>query len=821
MEPRRNPNSGRRAVRRRKSKGFLYNLINKKSAKRSHGRMDATSKFSGFTGEFGIPVERSAAHHTHKRSKSKTVLSVVGRVVMSMFLIGLITGTIVVGAFAIYVFKYVDGSIDFDLNNLTMNATTIIYATDENGQQYELQRLHRDENRVWVEYNEISGYMPNAAIAIEDQRFRTHGGVDWKRTAGAFVNMFIDIYSSRQGGSTITQQLVKNITGDDEISSMRKIQEIMRAREIEKTTSKDAILECYLNTIHLGNGCDGVETASNFYFSKSASELTLLESASLAATIKNPSKFNPLDNPENNKERREYVLSEMKRQKLITQEEYDQAMSEELVVKKNENLSSGSAVYSYFVDTLIREVISDLMTEKNITQKYAENMLYSGGLKIQSTLVPSVQNSLDEVYKDDSNFYKFSGSTQAESASVVMDYQGHIVGIVGGRGEKTESLTWNRATVSTRQPGSTFKPLSAYAPAIENDLVNWGTAIKTTAYTNPADNHTIKNNIGVGSASVQTALERSSNTIPAWIIKDMTIDYSYNYLTTRLGLTLAESDKDMSPLAVGATTGGPSLLEMTAAYATFGNLGKYWEPTTYTLITDQHDETILQQQERPSTAMSEATANIMNELLQFVIYGDNGTGKKAAFGDEYWPLFGKTGTTDKNHDRWFMGGSAYYVCGTWFGFDIGKNMNTGYTNPAVTVWKAVMSKVHENLERKDFQDTDETIYVRYCSSTGKIARTGCGSTRVGWYKAANYVDNACTSHGGDITDSLTKPDPLTKPKYTTSTTGAKTSSSSSSSQSTSTAAQTQAATSTQPVSNQTPAASSMTSSSKTASSPSP
>lgn len=295
--------------------------------------------------------------HTSAGAKVRKAFGITGRVMLTLFLIGLITGTIVVGAFAFYVFRYVDGSVDFDLNNLTLDATTIIYATDENGNQYELQRLHGDENRVWVDYNEISSYMPNAAIAIEDKRFRTHSGVDWKRTAGAFLNMFIDIYSSRQGGSTITQQLVKNITGDDEVSALRKIQEIMRAREIEKTTSKDVILECYLNTIHLGNGCDGVEVAANFYFNKHASELTLLESASLAATIRNPSKFNPLNNPENNKERREYVLYEMKDQGLITPEEYDQAMSEELVVTGKSTSSSSSTVYSYFVDTLIREVI--------------------------------------------------------------------------------------------------------------------------------------------------------------------------------------------------------------------------------------------------------------------------------------------------------------------------------------------------------------------------------------------------------------------------------------------------------------------------------
>ena len=784
MEPEKNNNRQTRRPAKRKKLGFFGRVKREFFSGNKAEKRTPKPKYKGFTGEFGIATERipsdtishSRQHtihtgemkkkHTSAGAKVRKAFGITGRVLLTLFLIGLITGTIVVGAFAFYVFRYVDGSVDFDLNNLTLDATTIIYATDENGNQYELQRLHGDENRVWVNYNEISSYMPNAAIAIEDKRFRTHSGVDWKRTAGAFLNMFIDIYSSRQGGSTITQQLVKNITGDDEVSALRKIQEIMRAREIEKTTSKDVILECYLNTIHLGNGCDGVEVAANFYFNKHASELTLLESASLAATIRNPSKFNPLNNPENNKERREYVLYEMKDQGLITQEEYDQAMSEELVVTGKSTSSSSSTVYSYFVDTLIREVTSDLMEQKNITQKYAETMLYSGGLKIQSTLISSVQNALDEVYKDDSYFYKFSGDTQAESASVVMDYQGHIVGIVGGRGEKTQSLSWNRATVATRQPGSTFKPLSAYTPAIENDLINFGTTVKNSSYTSPIDNHTITRKVGGDTMVVQKALERSSNTAPAWIIKDLTVDYSYNYLTTRFGLTLSDADKDMAPLAVGATSGGPSLLQMTAAYATFGNLGKYWEPTTYTLITDQQDDIVLQQEERPTTAMSEATANIMNELLQFVIYGDQGTGRSAAFGDDtYWPLYGKTGTTDDNHDRWFMGGSAYYVCGTWFGFDIGKEMSTGYTNPAIKVWKGVMEKIHANLEPKDFPDTDETIYVRYCTSTGKIARTGCGSTHVGWYKASNYVDNACTSHGGDVTEPLTKPAPLTKPRY--------------------------------------------------------
>ena len=499
--------------------------------------------------------------------------------------------------------------------------------------------------------------------------------------------MFVDIYGNTQGGSTITQQLVKNLTGDDERSPVRKIQEIMRARYIEGNYTKTTILECYINTVHFGKGCDGIQTAAQYYFGKDAKDLSLLECASLAATIRTPSSLNPISGPEANKERRELVLSEMLDQEFISQEEYDQAMSEELVVvnsgaKDAETTSTG--VNSYYVDTVIEEVIDDLVEQKGYTETEAETTIYTGGLQIYSTYSARVQNALDETFADNSNFLKVgSGDVQPQSAITVMDYKGHIVGIVGGRGEKAGKRDLNRATMSQRQPGSCMKPIGAYGPSLEYNLITYSTRVQDSPLT-LADGTKYPQKGGTGATVyVHKALERSLNAVAVRLVNKLSPQKSFDFLTDRLGITtLVESakledgsivsDVNLSALALGGCTYGVTVTEMCAAYACFGNLGKYYEPTTYTLITDTFGNTVLEQEEG-TPAFGEDTANIMNEMLQKVISGSQGTGTSGRIGD--WPLYGKTGTTNDNKDRWFIGGSPYYVAACWFGFDTPKVMN--------------------------------------------------------------------------------------------------------------------------------------------------
>ncbi|MGI6270568.1 MAG: transglycosylase domain-containing protein [Candidatus Howiella sp.] len=693
-----------------------------------------------------------------KPKKKRGPAAKVGRIILSIFLIFVITGCLIVGTFAVYVFGFVDDTLDDDLNELKMDFTTTLYVkSGDTGEYVEYQRLHGEQNRIWISIDQMPEDLINAYIAIEDKRFLSHNGVDWKRTISAFANMFLDLYSSNQGGSTITQQLVKNLTGDNDQRPMRKIREIMRARYVENNYTKETIIECYLNTIALANGIYGVEVASNYYFGKSASELDVAECATLAAMAKEPERYRPDENPEDNKERRLTVLFEMYDQGLITAEEYEAAKNEEVVITASRESLNETESNTYFVDTVIDNVIHDLMDTYGYDQAYASNRFYNGGYKIYCTLDPDIQSVLDTVYTTDSNFAKLTNKKNpdetVQSAMTVMDYEGHIVGIVGGRGQKTGVRELNRAYNVARQPGSTMKPIAVYAPALESNLIT---------YSSKVTDQPIQTTIGgrlqswpknsysgyIGTTNVKTALERSINTVPVRILQDLTLEASFEFLTSKMGITTLDevNDLNLGSLALGGSYKGITPTELTAAFATFGNLGKYYKPTTYTKITDQYDEVVLEPS-KPTVAIGEDTANIMNKLLQNVIYGGSGTGTAAQFGS--LPLYGKTGTTSDNNDRWFVGGSPYYIAACWYGFDTPYTLNVS-GNPALTVWKKVMSQINTGLEYKDFPQSNAVVYGRYCTASGMAATDNCSSTAYGWFKASYRP--ACTTHGGKLLD---------------------------------------------------------------------
>lgn len=734
--------------------------------------------------------QRAARKSTHssasgrsKKNKKRSPWATAGRIALSVFLIGFIAVLLTISAFGIYVMGFVDDSIDFDLNDLKLNYTTTIYAKDDSadGGWSEYQKLY-EENREWISISNIPKNAQYAFVAAEDQRFYSHNGVDWKRTAGSFVNMFIDIYGEQQGGSTITQQLVKNLTGDNEVSSMRKIREIMRARKIEMTYAKDVIMECYLNVINLGNGNYGIETAAKYYFGKEVKDLTINECACLAAITKSPANYEPINNPQNNLERRQWIIKKMHEitydgEPFITEEEMNEALNEELVfggkakqiIEKGESddteeKTDYSDVNSYFTDTVIEQVIQDLIDQKGYTESYAQNMIYRGGLKIYSTVDTNIQTTLENAYKDDDNFAKVYGTKQkAESAMTIMDYEGHVVGIVGGRGQKTLNRGLNRAYQSPRQPGSTMKPIGVYAPGIEKNIITYSSKIKNTSYS--SGGYSVYNYDRTTSSyeTVQQALEVSLNIVPARILEKITPQKSYDFVTSRFGIsTLVSAQEDSSrndintsAMALGGSTKGITTFEMAAAYCTFGNGGKYWKPTTYTLITDQKGKTILEQQEKPTTAISEDTANVMNHLLRTPVLGYSGTARSAAFGN--WQIMAKTGTTTDNKDRWFIGGTPYYMAACWFGCDTPASMASLSMsgNPAQRLWKAVMEPIHKNLKSKTFEESDDVVYIRYCTSTGMVARSGCYSTKYGYFKKS-YMP-LCTDHSGSMVKSSSKP----------------------------------------------------------------
>ena len=702
-----------------------------------------------------------------KKKKKRSAKEKILRGILTVFLIGLITVSLVVSAFLFYAFTMVDGTMEQNLDDLELNFTTTIYVKDDAGNDVEYQRLHGEFNRIWVSYDEKAakelqeGYtgipqnLVNAFISIEDKRFFEHSGVDWKRTFSSFANLFFHFYSSNQGGSTITQQLVKNLTGDSSQKPSRKIREIMRARYFESKYAKNTIMECYLNTIAMGHGTYGVEVASNYYFGKHVSDLTLSECACLAAITKSPSHFSPDDNPEENRKRRITVLAEMKDQGYITEEEYQAAAEAELTIVADKQALNESDTNSYFIDALIEQVVGDLCDKYGYEKQHANKLFYSGGYRIYTTFDPKIQAAVDAVFTDAKTYSaKGADGQYMQGAITVMDYNGHVKGIAGGIGEKSGNRVLNRAIAAVRQPGSTMKPISAYAPAIEQNLIHYSSIVNDvrTDY----GKWTPHNWYGGywGNITVQYALERSVNTIPVYLVNKMTPQSSYDFLTRKLGIkTLSEEDINLSSLGMGGSHGGLTTTESVGAFAIFGNLGRFHAPTFYTKVTDQYGEIVLEYNQNSSMAISEDTATVMNKLLQQVVYGAHGTGGKAKGYIQHLPVFAKTGTSNDTKDLWFVGGTPYYAASCWCGYDQQQNISNSAI--ALTMWGQVMSRIHKDLPEKDFPVSSYAVERYYCTSSGELATAACPSKAIGWYRKSN-MPGVCKTHGGQAL-----PDPQT------------------------------------------------------------
>ncbi len=718
------------------------------------------NSFSSHTAEDISSSSPKSKKSSKKRKANITAKQRVLKTLLTVFLIGIITVSLVVGVFMFYAFTMVDATMDEDLNNLALNFTTTVYVEDGKGGYQEYRRLHGEYNRIWVDYNKeaaksnaedyegIPYNLAMAFVAIEDKGFNDHNGVDWKRTFSAFVNEFVPIYSSRQGGSTITQQLVKNLTDDRSQKASRKVREIMRARYLEQHYAKDTILECYLNTIPMGSGTYGVEVAANYYFGKSVKDLTLAECASLASITKAPTYYAPDVEPEANKERRDVVLREMYSQGYITKSEYEDAVATELKVVADKNVLNQNTVNSYFVDALINQVSSDLSEKYGYDKSHADQLFYNSGYKIYATVDPDIQSGAEAVFADEAYQIKSSKGDLLQASITVMDYEGNVKAMVGGLGEKTDNRGWNNATDAIRQPGSTMKPLAAYAPSIEKNLITYSSILNDTK-TN-YNGWTPVNWYGSywGNVTTQYALERSINSIPVYLVNKLTPQVSYDFLTQKLGITTLNSeDINLSPLGMGGTNGGLTTLESAAAFAVFGNSGRYYEPSFYTKVTDQNGKVILERKAKAKVAISEDTATVMNKLLQTVVYGSQGTGRAAASYVPKMKIYAKTGTSNDQNDLWFVGGTPYYVASCWCGYKTMQPIAGSYSSIALKLWGNVMSKAHSGLEAKEFKDSSYVVKEYYCTSSGMLATDGCPSKAVGWYKKSN-VPELCTSHSG-------------------------------------------------------------------------
>lgn len=598
-----------------------------------------------------------------------------------------------------------------NVQNLAINYSSVIYYTDEDGNAHEMEKIYNDGNRIWLDSDKIPPIMKNAIVAIEDERFYEHNGVDIKRTTGAFfgwVKAKITGGSTSYGGSTITQQVIKNITQQKNKTAARKIKEMLLAVALEKELSKDEILTVYLNLICLANNCYGVEAAANMYYDKDAMELNLNEAATIAGITQRPEYYNPLKNPDNAKYKRDVVLTKMCELEMISVEERDETMQKGLEL--NDTYKEMRArIFSYFTDNLLNEVISDLQEEKGYSKDMAEQLVYSGGLSIYATVDPKIQNITENFYKNKSNFPSIK--KEAQSAMIIMDpYTGEVKAMAGGIGEKTTSRGLNRATQSKLQPGSSIKPISVYGPAIEEDLINSTTGVLDAELKigdwspkNAYDGYK-------GTISVKRAVQISSNTAAVRTLQKLTVSKSYDYLKNKFGITsLAESDKNLSPLALGGLTNGVTPEEMAAAYSVFANGGIYIEPHSYSKVVDNSGNVLLEKSSKGKRVIKDSTAYIITDILGSVVNGASGTGKLAKLSK--MPTYGKTGTTQENRDKWFVGYTPYYVGAVWYGFDQPDSINKYGVTYAVSakIWGQVMEKVHEGLTVRDFEPPDSVV----------------------------------------------------------------------------------------------------------------
>ena len=724
-----------------------------------------------------------------------------GRIIGTLLLVFVVTLTIFSGIFMAYINSTMRGKVEVYLDEFETKVSTELYSQDpDTGEWVMYQTLYlNSENRIWTDLEDIPKYLQEAAIAIEDKRFEKHHGVDWRGTTRAIVYTLFG--KNVQGGSTITQQLVKNVTGDNEVTVKRKITEIYRALELEKRYEKDEILEAYLNEVFFGQSCYGVVTASRMYFNKDVSDLTLAECASLMGITNNPSMYDPTLSSwtrENNRERQLTILGAMLEQGKISQEEYDEAKAEDIVFSNGFTISGkyvgsdGTVTdlepeepstddtespadeeeptikgrYSWFTEAMIGDVADALVEKYGITDKVRDNgttytayeqawdMVHGKGYKIYTTQNPKYQKIAEDVCYDLSNIpytssYTNSAGEQVEdqlqiALTIVDPTNGYVVAMIGGAGEKQADRVWNWA-VNARQCGSAIKPVSTYAPALDDGTINGASVIDDYPMLLNGDVWPRNANWRYqGLTALHTAIAQSLNTCAVRTNLAYGVDRSYEFLVNKLGfenLTYTDSQQ-VGNMALGGFEKGVTTEEMAAAYAAFVNEGVYTKPRTFVRVEDANGNVILENEAQSTVAMKNTTAAIINHLLQEAAL--NGTGYEAQFSGMH--IAGKTGSTNSNKDRYFVGYTPYYSCAVWAGYEHNQRI-VASGNPCSAIFRKVMSAIHEELPDKDFFSCAGLTSVAVCADSGMLASENCAldvrGSRV--YTALVAADNAPTS----------------------------------------------------------------------------
>ena len=724
-----------------------------------------------------------------------------GRIIGTLLLVFVVTLTIFSGIFMAYINSTMRGKVEVYLDEFETKVSTELYSQDpDTGEWVMYQTLYlNSENRIWTDLEDIPKYLQKAAIAIEDKRFEKHHGVDWRGTTRAIVYTLFG--KNVQGGSTITQQLVKNVTGDKEVTVKRKITEIYRALELEKRYEKDEILEAYLNEVFFGQSCYGVVTASRMYFNKDVSDLTLAECASLMGITNNPSMYDPTLSSwtrENNRERQLTILGAMLEQGKISQEEYDEAKAEDIVFSNGFTISgkyvgSDDTVtdpepeepptddtespedeeepaikgrYSWFTEAMIGDVADALVEKYGITDKVRDNgttytayeqawdMVHGKGYKIYTTQNPKYQKIAEDVCYDLSNIpytssYTNSAGEQVEdqlqiALTIVDPTNGYVVAMIGGAGEKQADRVWNWA-VNARQCGSAIKPLSTYAPALDDGTINGASVIDDYPMLLNGDVWPRNDNWRYqGLMPLHLALRQSLNTCAVRTNLAYGVDRSYEFLVNKLGfenLTYTDSQQ-VGNMALGGFEKGVTTEEMAAGFATFVNEGVYTKPRTFVRVEDANGNVILENEAKSTVAMKNTTAALMNSLLQEASL--QGTGYQAQFPGMH--IAGKTGSTNSNKDRYFAGYTPYYSCAVWAGYEHNQRI-VASGNPCAVIFQKVMKAIHEDLPDKDFFSCAGLTSVAVCADSGMLASENCAldvrGSRV--YTALVAADNAPTS----------------------------------------------------------------------------
>lgn len=764
------------------------NEFNKRPAKRSNQQKKAAS--TGRTKPANQPAQGNGGK---KKSKSSVGILIL-KILATMVCIGVIIGSVLAVMLSLYVVKATaDDDQLLNLDNIKMSYSTILYATNpETGEYDEYARLIGEEHRVWVDLGDMPAYLPQAFIAIEDKTFADHSGVNWKRTISATANLVlskltggaITLYDTEQGASTIDQQLIKNITKDNDHDAMRKVREIFRALALEKKYTKDQIMEAYLNTVNFVGNTGGVAACASNLFGKEVKDLTLLESACIAAITNNPTKYNPRVNPENNRKRVDLILWNMMDQGYITEAEYEATLAQEIVIRDN-TVSADSEVQSqnsWFTDYVIDQVISDLVEQKGMTRNDASTYLYNGGLRIYTTVDTTLQSAMEEVMgREPGNYYpawehtyvdKTDGVEKTEGVQgcmVTVGYDGSLLGIVGGLGQKTVDRGVNRASDNYRQTGSTMKPIGAYALGIDYDRINYSTGLMDSMFKQIPDDERPgemrdwpRNYNGTytdAEMTVATALAKSINTVAVRAGNLVGEDVLYDFMVNTLGITTLESpnDVDLGPLVLGSMTNGVTALEMANSYTMFGNGGTVTPIHAYTTVEDvQTGEVVLDNTALVQIrAISSSTAMIMNKLLSGVMRGEGTAAGIGVPNSNGMPAVGKTGTTSNDNDHWFIGLTPYYCTATWMGYDHTDELawkgNQYSKHPPTLAWKEVMEISQTNKEAITFPTSDDVVTLTYCTESGGIATGACPGTATGYYKKTGGEGSqpeVCHLHAG-------------------------------------------------------------------------